>query len=33
VRHDAGFDHYLVKPVDLEALRRMLGADRKPGNA
>jgi signal transduction histidine kinase len=23
---DAGFDHYLVKPVDLEALRRLLGA-------
>ena len=22
----AGFDHYLVKPVDLEALRRLLGA-------
>ncbi len=27
---DAGFDHYLVKPVDFDLLRAMLSADRAP---
>ena len=27
---DAGFDHYLVKPVEFEALRSVLQADRTP---
>jgi signal transduction histidine kinase/DNA-binding response OmpR family regulator len=30
--HEAGFDHYLVKPVDTESLRRLLATVPRPSN-